>query len=161
MPGSHKEEHLPWLWHFQNLKIINWNYLNCLGKDPKSFVARFYPLCWIVHPRITSYSTYSNLSETFLSVVESLMMGDVVTWVPVRIRLTMSTQTTFDIVAAIINKIQDKSLYKWGWLSRMFYIILSQHIISCEHFRLYFRNKFTLPWIYISSSEQLVAYIVP
>ena len=114
MPGSHTEEHLPWLWHFQYLKMIEWknaflwNYLNCHGKDPKSFVARFYPLCWIVHPRITSYSTYSNLSETFLSVVESLMMGDVLTWVPVRIKLIMSIPTTFDIVAAIIKKCKIK-----------------------------------------------------
>ena len=99
----------------QHIKIIKWkkfaflwNYLNCHGKDPKSFVARFYPLCWIVHPRITSYSTYSNLSETFLSVLESLMMGDVLAWVPVRIRLTMSTHTTFDIVAAIIKKCKIK-----------------------------------------------------
>ena len=49
------------------------------------------------------------MSETFLSVVESLMMGDVLTWVPVRIRLTMSTHTTFDTVAAIIQKVQNKS----------------------------------------------------
>ena len=39
------------------------------------------------------------MSETFLSVVESLMMGDVATWLPVRIKLTTIADTTLDIYA--------------------------------------------------------------